>query len=61
MAQETTQFIDELLLDPDKEAISAEMSALQSIYGENSLELWKENGNGTTGTTTTIRYQLIVR
>jgi hypothetical protein len=53
---ETLQFIASLVVDPDKEAVGAEMSALQSIYGENSLELWKDSQN-----IDSIRYQVTMR
>ncbi len=60
MSAETSQFISDLLLDPDKEAIAGEISALQSIYGDDSLEMWRDPGNGQQSSKP-IRYQVTAR
>lgn len=44
MADDVSQFIADLCLDGgDKEVIGGEMTALQAIYGEDSLELWQDS------------------
>jgi hypothetical protein len=40
-----TELIAQLAESPESEAVSAELSALQSIYGEESLQLWRGNKN----------------
>lgn len=62
MNNETSNFIEDLLLDSEKEAVASEMAALQSIYGEESLETWPESPNyNDPHSIKAIRYQITVR
>ncbi|KAJ6590987.1 ribosomal protein S5 domain 2-type protein [Mycena vulgaris] len=41
--QDVKQFIEDLLQRPDREAVASEIEVLQSIYGDDAIQLWIPN------------------
>ncbi|KAI0080832.1 imprinted and ancient [Panus rudis PR-1116 ss-1] len=56
--QSLDNYIATLSENPDREPVASELGVLQSIYGDESIKVWKGNGNGKNGDTETVRYEV---
>ncbi|KAJ7481517.1 ribosomal protein S5 domain 2-type protein [Mycena latifolia] len=60
--QNVKEFIEDLLQRPDREAIGSEIEVLQSIYGDEAIQLWIPNApsTGHSHDPTTTRYEAVL-
>ncbi|KAJ7704407.1 ribosomal protein S5 domain 2-type protein [Mycena rosella] len=60
--QDVKQLIEDLLQHPDREALASEIEVLQSIYGDDAIQLWKPNPASASHPhdPTTTRYEAVL-
>ncbi len=57
--RQLAETISALMIDPGTEQVGAELSALQSIYGEDSVLLWAPPLSGANRDTASIRFEVV--
>ncbi|KAI0340799.1 imprinted and ancient [Trametopsis cervina] len=58
-ATDINELIAQLLADPEREAIASELGALQAIYGDDAITLWRSDGDSTPSDK--VRYEVVLR
>ncbi|KAG6334097.1 hypothetical protein ID866_4989 [Astraeus odoratus] len=53
-ATEVQDFVSDLMMDPDREQVASEIMVLQSIYGDDAVQLWKASDSSSTHTTSRV-------